>query len=29
LDITKDEWKSMMSYLYNETEEAMIMSKKA
>ncbi len=28
-DITKDEWKSMMSYLYNETEEAMIMSKKA
>ena len=28
-DITKDEWISMMSYLYNETEEAMIMSKKA
>lgn len=28
-DITKDEWKSMMSYLYYETEEAMKMSKKA
>ena len=28
-DITKVEWKSMMSYLYNETEEALIMSKKA
>lgn len=28
-DITKGEWKSMMSYLFNETEEAMEMSKKA
>ena len=27
-DITKDEWKSMISYLYYETEEAMKMSKK-
>ena len=28
-DITKDEWKSMKSYLYNETENAMKMSKMA
>lgn len=28
-DITKGEWKSMMSYLYIETEQAIKMSKKA